>query len=55
MIKIRPNLYEGLGMSISGVRRKAFNELNEQVYSGNIKTLYYLQLLSHTFYPIAHI
>ena len=37
MIKIRPNLYEGIGIPISGVRRKAFNELNEQVYSGNIK------------------
>ena len=32
------NLYfEDLGMSINGIRRKAFNELNELVYTGKIK------------------
>lgn len=30
-------LYEGLGIPISGLRRKAFNDLNEQVYLGKIK------------------
>jgi 2-polyprenyl-3-methyl-5-hydroxy-6-metoxy-1,4-benzoquinol methylase len=30
-------LYQGLGMPIEGLRRKAFNELNELVYIGKIK------------------
>ena len=29
-------LYQGLGMPIEGLRRKAFNELNELVYTGKI-------------------
>ena len=29
-------LYQGLGMPIEGLRCKAFNELNELVYTGKI-------------------
>ena len=30
------DVYDGLGMPLNGIRRKAFNELNEMVYTGKI-------------------